>query len=264
MSLEKGRGKGRIIAVSGKGGTGKTVLSTLLIKLLAQKDRHILAIDADPATSLPPALGYRVNKTIGDLREELVEGPGQIPDYQIPTDMLVDYRIKEMLINTPNFSLLAIGRPEGPGCYCLINDILRHAIETISTGYDLTIIDCEAGLEHLSRRTTRSVDIMIIVTDPTHRGIETARLIKELAEKLEINFSRVCLVLNRARNDLADGFLEKIREMEIELVGIIPEDRNITLFDLTGKPLLDLPPDSPALKATREIIANLGLISPTT
>lgn len=251
--------KGTIIAVSGKGGTGKTVFSTMVIKLLSKDSKNILAIDADPATSLPPALGLRARRTIGDLREELVQGPSKAPSYNIPPDMVIDYQIKDMLVKTPKISLLAIGRPEGPGCYCLVNDILRYAIETISNNFELTIIDCEAGLEHLSRRTTRSVDIMIIVTDPTHRGLETAKLIKSLAERLEIYFKRICLVLNRASNDIEDEFQQKAQEIGVELLGIIPEDSNITQYDRAGKPLIELPEDSPALLATQNILNKLEI-----
>jgi CO dehydrogenase maturation factor len=251
--------KGTIIAVSGKGGTGKTVFSTMMIKLLSKDSENILAIDADPATSLPPALGISARRTIGDLREELVQGPSQAPSYNAPPDIIIDYKIKEMLVRTPKLSILAIGRPEGPGCYCLVNDILRHAIETISNNFDLTIIDCEAGLEHLSRRTTRSVDIMVIVTDPTHRGLETAKLIKSLAEKLEINFKRICLVLNRADNDIEEEFQRKTQEIGVELLGIIPEDSNITQYDRGGKPLIELPEDSPAILATRNILNKLEI-----
>lgn len=260
MALNKDKTeKGTIIAVSGKGGTGKTVFSTMLIKLLSKNSLQILAIDADPATSLPPALGLKVKKTIGDIREELVEGPSQAPSYTIPPDMIIDYKIKDMLAKTSKISLLAIGRPEGPGCYCLVNDILRHAIETISNNFDLTIIDCEAGLEHLSRRTTRSVDIMIIVTDPTHRGLETAKLIKSLAERLEIHFKRICLVLNRASDDIEEEFQQKAQKIGVELLGIIPEDSNITQYDRAGKPLIELPEDSPAIRATRNILNKLKI-----
>ncbi|OGW18780.1 MAG: hypothetical protein A3G93_02210 [Nitrospinae bacterium RIFCSPLOWO2_12_FULL_45_22] len=261
MAFDKGNKseKGTIIAVSGKGGTGKTVFSAMMIKLLSKNSRHILAIDADPATSLPPALGLRARKTIGDLREELVQGPSSAPSYDIPPDMIIDYQIKDMLVKAPTISLLAIGRPEGPGCYCLVNDILRHAIETISNNFDLTIIDCEAGLEHLSRRTTRSVDIMVIVTDPTHRGLETARLIKGLAEKLEIHFKRICLVLNRATGNIEEEFQQKAQEIGIELLGIIPEDNNITQYDRAGKPLIGLPEDSPAIRATQKILTKLEI-----
>jgi len=252
--------KKSVIAVSGKGGTGKTVVSTIIIKHLKKRDMKILAIDADPATSLPPALGVSIKKTIGDIRETLVKGPGRGPTTDLPVDLMLEYQIRGILAEIPKISILAIGRPEGPGCYCLVNDILRHAIEKFSGYYDVTVIDCEAGLEHLSRRTTRSVDTMIIVTDATQRGINTAKLIKELAESLEINFDKIYVILNRASEEQARVFSESASKYGIELAGIVPYDQNITEYDLAGKPLIDLPDDSPAVTAVRQILNKLEIL----
>lgn len=249
-----------VIAISGKGGTGKTVMSTIIIKHLKKKDLKILAIDADPATSLPPALGVNIKKTIGDIREKLVQGPGRTPAPDLPVDLMLEYQIRDILAEIPKISILAIGRPEGPGCYCLVNDILRHSIEKFSSLYDVTIIDCEAGLEHLSRRTTRSVNTMIIVTDATQRGMNTARLIKELAESLEISFKKICVILNRATQRQAEKFVESASKYGIDLAGIVPEDENITEYDLKGKPLIDLPDDSPAVMAVGEILNRLEVL----
>ncbi|MHC1569673.1 MAG: ATP-binding protein, partial [Candidatus Syntropharchaeales archaeon] len=183
-------GKGRIIAITGKGGTGKTVVSTLFVRFLSEQDVP-LAIDADPASSLPAALGIEVNRTIGDLREEIAQ-PSAIPfDQSMPTDMMLERKIGELLVNTPDFSILTMGRSEGPGCYCLINDILRHAIDRFSKRFATVVIDCEAGLEHLSRRTMRDVDTLIVVSDPTMRGIKTAGVIREISDKLEISFGKI-------------------------------------------------------------------------
>lgn len=249
-----------VIAVSGKGGTGKTVMSTIIIKHLKKKNVKILAIDADPATSLPPALGVDIKKTIGDIRETMVQGPGRAPTPDVPVDLMLEYQIRDILAEIPQISLLAIGRPEGPGCYCLVNDILRHSIEKFSGHYDVTIIDCEAGLEHLSRRTTRSVDTMIIVTDATQRGINTARLIKDLAERLEISFDKICVILNRATEEQARVFGERASQYGIDLAGIVPFDENITEYDMAGKPLIDLPDDSPAVVAVGEILDRLEIL----
>ena len=258
-SLPKSK-TGTVIAVSGKGGTGKTVMSTIIIKHLRKMGVKILAIDADPATSLPPALGITIKKTIGDVRENLVRGPGRVPTPDVPVDLMLEYQIRDILAEIPGISTLAIGRPEGPGCYCLVNDILRHSIEKFSGYYDITIIDCEAGLEHLSRRTTRSVDTMIIVTDATHRGINTAKLIKEIAESLEISFHKICVILNRASEEQANAFSDSVSKYGIELAGIVPEDNNITTYDLTGTPLIDLPEDSPAVIAVKKILDGLEIL----
>ncbi|MFC1944434.1 AAA family ATPase [Chloroflexota bacterium] len=261
IKKQAGPNKSTVIAISGKGGSGKTVTSAIIIKLLRPRISKILAIDADPATTLPPALGMEVRGTIADIREKMVAGPGRAPSTDMPVDMVLDYRIKSILAEAPGLSLLAIGHPEGPGCYCLVNDILRHAVEKFSSRYELTLIDCEAGMEHLSRRTTRSVDTMLIVTDPTHRGMNTARLIRSLADNLEIGFSRMGLILNRATEDLAGGFEETAAGIGLELVGTVPEDGNVTRYDREGIPIVDLPDDSPAVLAIRGILQKLRLIT---
>ena len=219
----------------------------------------ILAIDADPATSLPPSLGVTIKKTIGDIREDMVQGPSRAPAPNLPIELMLENQIIDILVEIPKISILAIGHPEGAGCYCLVNDILRHSIEKFSNRYDITIIDCEAGLEHLSRRTTRSVDTMIIVTDATHRGINTAKLIKNLAEKLEINFDKIYVILNRASDEQSKAFIESASKYDIKLAGIIPDDKNITDYDLAGKPLIDLPDDSPAVVAMGKMVDKLEI-----
>ncbi|MCW7076363.1 MAG: AAA family ATPase [Candidatus Syntrophoarchaeum sp.] len=251
--------KGRIIAITGKGGTGKTVVSTLFVRFLSEQDVP-LAIDADPASSLPAALGIEVNRTIGDLREEIAQ-PSAIPfDQSMPTDMMLERKIGELLVNTPDFSILTMGRSEGPGCYCLINDILRHAIDRFSKRFATVVIDCEAGLEHLSRRTMRDVDTLIVVSDPTMRGIKTAGVIREISDKLEISFGKIYLILNKADDEERAFFEDKIKEVGVELIGVVPQDANVKAFDKIGKPLIDLPDDSPAVVAVRDIVERLGLM----
>lgn len=243
--------KGEIIAVTGKGGTGKTLISTLLIKFLSERER-ILAIDADPATSLPSALGVRVQKTLGDVREEIA-APSRIPGADLPIDVLLEHKIDEIMVRTPRFSLIAMGRSEGPGCYCLINDMLRHFIDKLSGRFSKVVVDCEAGLEHLSRRTVRDVSTLLVVSDPTIRGLETAKSIKNIAEKLQIKFDRICLVLNKVTSEL-DALEGKIKDTGLELVGTIPEDEVVKEFDFVGKPLIELPDDSKAVAAVCDIV----------
>ena len=167
-----------IIAVSGKGGTGKTLVSSLLIKILSETGKDVLAIDADPDSNLPEALGVEVVKTVGDIREELKQetAEGKIPAGMNKWDIL-DYKIMESVVESPEFDLVVMGRPEGSGCYCAVNNMLRKIIETLSSNYDFIIIDTEAGLEHLSRRTTQNVNVMLIVTDISKRGFLTAQRI---------------------------------------------------------------------------------------
>jgi CO dehydrogenase maturation factor len=247
-----------IIAVSGKGGTGKTLLSSLLIKLLSETGKDILAIDADPDSNLPEALGVEVMKTVGDVREELKvdTAKGNIPKDMNKWDIL-DYKIMESVVETPKFDLLVMGRPEGSGCYCAVNNMLRKIIETLSSNYDYIIIDTEAGLEHLSRRTTQNVDIMLVVTDKSKRGILTAQRIGELSNELDINFKEMLLVVNRITPENKDLILKKAQETGIEIVGTIYEDQEVAEYDVEGKPLVELSDDSNSVVAVSNIVSRI-------
>jgi CO dehydrogenase maturation factor len=247
-----------IIAVSGKGGTGKTLVSSLLIKALSDSKKDILAIDADPDSNLPEALGVDVHKTVGDVREELKEdtAKGNIPTGMNKWDIL-DYRVMESIIETPNFDLLVMGRPEGSGCYCAVNNMLRRIIENLSSNYDVIIIDTEAGLEHLSRRTTQNVDVMLVVTDKSKRGMLTAQRIGQLADELEIKFQELYLVLNRVNTENEEEVLKKAKETGLEMAGVIYEDDEVTQYDIEGRPLVELPDESNTVKAVSGILSRI-------
>lgn len=247
-----------IIAVSGKGGTGKTLVSSLLIKALSDTQNDILAIDADPDSNLPEALGVDVHKTVGDVREELKEDTarGRIPTGMNKWDIL-DYKIMESIVETPNFDLLVMGRPEGSGCYCAVNNMLRRIIENLSSNYDVIVIDTEAGLEHLSRRTTQNVDVMLVVTDKSKRGILTAQRIGQLAEELEIKFQELYLVLNRVNAENEEEILKKAKETGLEMVGVIYEDDEVTQYDIEGRPLVELPDESNTVKTVSGILSRI-------
>ncbi len=251
--------KANIIAVAGKGGTGKTVISSLLLRFLAE-DRRVLVIDADPAASLPSTLGVKVERTIGDIREEIASPSSVYFSENMPTDVLIEYMIDEIMVNTPRFSLLVMGRSEGPGCYCLINDMLRHFIDRLSLRYSTILIDCEAGLEHLSRRTMRDVNTMLVVSDATKRGIDTASSIKNLAASLHIDFGQIFLVLNKITENVKLMLEPAVEGSGLELIGTVPEDENIRAFDLIGKPLIELPEDSKAVVAVKEIYEKIKII----
>ena len=247
-----------IIAVSGKGGTGKTLVSSLLIKSLTSTGKDILAIDADPDSNLPEALGVDVHKTVGDVREELKEdtAKGRIPTGMNKWDIL-DYKILESIIETPSFDLLVMGRPEGSGCYCAVNNMLRRIIENLSSNYDVIIIDTEAGLEHLSRRTTQNVDVMLVVTDKSKRGMLTAQRIGQLADELEIKFQELYLVVNRVNPENEEQILKKARETGLDIAGVIFEDEEVTQYDIEGRPLVELPDESNTVKTVSGILSRI-------
>lgn len=249
-----------IIAVSGKGGTGKTLVSSLLVKVLSQTGKDILAIDADPDSNLPEALGVDVEKTVGDVREELKQDTAA---RKIPTDVnkwdILDYKIMESVVETPKFDLLVMGRPEGSGCYCAVNNMLRKIIETLSSNYDFIVIDTEAGLEHLSRRTTQNVDIMLVVTDISKRGMLTAQRIGELSSELDITFQEMFLVLNRVKSENEEKIRKKADETGLEVIGTIYEDDLVKDYDIEGKPLIELSLDSNPVKSVSEILTHMKI-----
>jgi CO dehydrogenase maturation factor len=251
-----------VVAISGKGGVGKTTLAALMLKILMErKQKSILAIDANPDSNLSNLLGIpTAKKTVGQVTDELKRSleRGEIPPNVIKKDLL-EYRIFDILEETPNLDLLVMGRTEGEGCYCLLNKLLTDIIDTLSKNYDLTLMDEHAGLEHLSRRTDRDVDVMVIVTDPSSMGLQTARRIKELAREVHIEFKRIYLVGNRFEPGMERMLREGAEEMGIEYAGYLPHDELVLRYNLEGRPLAELPPESPALLAAKEILMRMGL-----
>ena len=254
--------KGLIVAIAGKGGVGKTTLAPMMIKLLIEAKRgSILAIDANPDSNLSNVLGVPVTQTVGMVTNELKKSIGKAKVApETSKREILEYSIFDILKETPSFDLLVMGRTEGEGCYCLVNDLLTDIIDKISKDYDLTIIDTEAGLEHLSRRTDRDVDVMVIVTDPSAMGFQTAKRIKELAKEVHIEFKKIYLVGNRCGPEVEATLKEEANKMGIEFAGMVPHDDDILKYNLTGKPLLDLPGENPALLATKEILTQMGFL----
>ena len=242
------------IAVTGKGGTGKSTISSLLVKaLIGKKKGMILAIDADPNYNLDVKLGLEVDKTIGDLREEMRKSGDETPA-GMTKSQFVKYQLRMLLQEGNDLDLLVMGRQEGTGCYCYINNVLRHFIDSLSKDYRYIVIDNEAGMEHLSRRTNEHVDIMLITSDGTKIGIETAARIRDVAMKMELIFGKAILIVNNAPRELPDYLQNVISKFDFENVHIIPHDSEVFDKNAEGLSLLDVSSGNPVFSEVLKII----------
>ena len=258
------------IALAGKGGVGKTTIAAIVIKYLAQSQNGaILAIDADPSSNLNMVLGLELEWTVGDIREDMLEqvrssvvaggaAMGTLPGGASKREYL-DYQVRTSISEGNHFDLIAMGRSEGPGCYCAVNHNLREVIDSLSRNYRYIVIDNEAGMEHLSRRTTRDVDHLLVVSDPTQRGIVAAERIAALRNELDINVENAYLILNRAPAEIPAPLQERIAALDIPLLGVIPADAEITDFDFSGRPLVELEENSPVYRAIAEMMTEIIL-----
>ncbi len=242
------------IALAGKGGTGKTTLAALLIRYLIQNRLgSVLAIDADPSSNLHLALGLPLTKTVGDIREDARD---QIPQGMSRQDWL-DYAVRMAMEEGPGFDLLAMGRPEGPGCYCAANHMLRTIVDGICKSYDYVVMDNEAGMEHLSRRTTRDVDHLLLVSDASLRGLAAAEAMLSLSYELDISVRRRYLVVNRIMGELPSAFQPRMAQMNLSLLAAVPYDAQLAEFDGSGRPLAELPPEAIISQAVANIAQDL-------
>jgi CO dehydrogenase maturation factor len=250
------------IALAGKGGTGKTTVAALIIKSLMQRSGGpILAIDADPASNLHIVLGMEKPTTIGEIREDMSQATheGKLG----VTISRYDYLSREIFMaleEGERIDLLTMGRPEGPGCYCAINHLLRDIMDDFNRKYPFVVMDNEAGMEHISRRTTNEVDLLLLVTDPTVRGVKTAGEMVDLAAQVEVNVKKTMLVINRVQDELTDILKSAVEGLDLEIAAMIPADRNINVFDATGEPLVNLGDDSPAWLAVDALVSEHILV----
>lgn len=235
-----------VISLAGKGGTGKTTVACLLVRIIKEnKLGSILAVDADPNSNLAENLGLSTKETIGSIIDDIALHSEKIPA-GVSKDRHIEYRIQTAVQEGDGFDVLTMGRPEGPGCYCYANNVLRNIVGKLIKDYDYVIIDNEAGLEHLSRRTTRSCDALVVVSDATPVGLRSAKRINELARELEIKIKKRLLIINQQDTEVDKKFL---KDLGLEYMGNIPKDSNIMRLSQNGSSLWELDNDSISLNA---------------
>ncbi len=241
-----------VIAVTGKGGTGKTAIAALLVKYISEKTSNVLAVDADPDSNLPDALGVEVEKTLGDVRELF-----QVTRESLGTvdkELWLEGKVFEVIEELEGYDLLVMGRPEGEGCYCFVNNLLRGILKRFMRHYDYVIVDCEAGLEHFSRKTIESADYVIIVTDTSRKGLKTARKIKELVKELNLNFREIFLVGNKISGEEAKRIIKEFARREgLTLLELLPYDEKVVELDMRGEAIVNLPETSEFARKVRFI-----------
>lgn len=243
-------------AVVGKGGTGKTTFAALTIKYLREKGyTPILAIDGDPSSNLNLALGMELRETVGQIREETKEqvSTGTFQAGVSKPDWF-EYRVNDCIVEGEGVDLLAMGRPEGPTCYCAANNMLRACIDRLGNSYAYVVIDNEAGMEHISRQTTRDVDVLFIISDPNYRGIVAAEHIVQLVKELGTRIERSFLVINNVTGELPDTLLERARALGVPLLGTLPHDPAVRAADLEGRPLVTLDDASLIYPAVKRLL----------
>ncbi|MEW6545393.1 MAG: AAA family ATPase [Bacillota bacterium] len=246
------------VSVAGKGGTGKTTLSALLVRWLVERGKTpVLVVDADPNANLGEALGLSWQGTISEVLERARAKQGIAAG--MTTSTFIEYQLNQVLTEASGFDLLVLGGPEGPGCYCFPNEMLRHYMEELSGNYPYLVMDNEAGLEHLSRRVARDVDVLLVTSDPTVRGIRSAQRIARLARSLGVVSGRVEFVLSMARDGDERALREEMQCLGIDPVGVIPYDEMVVEYDLKGRPLFELSAEAPAWRAVTDIAEKLGL-----
>jgi len=244
----------KIIALAGKGGVGKTTVSALIARYFTQHGAEtLLAIDADPNSNLGETLGLPIEKTVGDIREDFMRDPQGVPS-GMDKVLYIESLMNQVIVEHKNFDLLVMGRQEGQGCYCMVNNILNRFAEELEKNYAWLLVDNEAGMEHLSRRSSGRVDMLMLVTDYALRGLRAVGRINEMLGDLKLDVREKGLIVNRAPDSLSPAFLEEVKSIGLPILCTIPEDNNLLDFDMERRSLLELPDNSPALNSITEMM----------
>jgi CO dehydrogenase maturation factor len=247
----------RLIAVAGKGGTGKTTVAALLIRHLVKTGRTpVFAVDADPNYTLGEALGIKVEQTIGTTREKFTDERTDIPA-GMSREAVLERNMHATLHESRDVDLLVMGRQEGPGCYCYLNNVLRKFLEVLASDYPFVVVDNEAGMEHLSRRNTRKVDTLLVVCDHSVKAARAAGRIVDLVEELDLDVGKKFLVVNRSPESISERVQAEIDRSGLEVLARLPEDPRVQDADVSGSSLFDLQEDTPAIAALEPALESL-------
>lgn len=242
------------IAVAGKGGSGKTSIACLIIRHLKKKGFvPVLAVDADGNANLAESLGLRVEKTIGSTLAAFNEDKISIPS-GLTKGAYLDFKLNETIIESEGLDLVSMGRGEGTGCYCYPNTVLKNFIDNLRPNYAYIVMDNEAGMEHLSRRTTENIDELLIISDHSVKGVRTVARIRELINELKLEVARQSVVVNFVPNTLDIHIIKELERLGIEPIATVPLDDEVAMYDLEQRPLLDLPDTSKAVTAVGELM----------
>ncbi len=245
------------IAVAGKGGSGKTSIASLIIRYLKENGTGpILAIDADANANLGESLGLEVKQTVGLMLDDFQRDKISIPS-GMTKETYLDYKLNEIVVESRGLDLVTMGRGEGPECYCYPNVILKKFTDNLADNYAYTVMDNEAGMEHLSRRTTQNIDVLLLVSNHSVKGIRTIARIRELASALKLIIKRQPAVINMVPDKLDPLVAEELGRVGIEPTAIIPEDEEVYQYDLELKPLVNLPDTSDAVIAVNDLMTNI-------
>ena len=250
------------IAFAGKGGVGKTTTCGLFIDYLSKSGKApVLAVDADPNSNLNEVLGVPLELTLGEIREEIANA--EITD-AIPVHMskpeFASWKFSQAIIEEDGYDLLVMGRTQGKGCYCYVNDLLRDQINRYYKNYNYLVVDNEAGLEHISRGVLPPVNLILLISDCSRRSIQAVGRIAAMIKELDLKVEKTYLIVNRVPGDsLDEGVLEEIKNQELDLIGFLPQDENVYKYDAAGKALVELPEDTKLKQALADIVKKLGI-----
>jgi len=245
------------IAVAGKGGSGKTSTASLIIRYLKKNGKEpILAVDADPNANLGDSLGLEVTRTVGQILDDFQREKISIPP-GMTKEAYLEYKVHEAVVESEGLDLVTMGRGEGPECYCYPNVILRKVIDAIAGNYAFVVMDNEAGMEHLSRRTTQNIDELLLISDHSVKGVRTLGRIRELVSDLKLSVKRQSVIINFVPDKLDSAVSQELEKLGLKPAAIVPVDEQVYEYDLKLKPLLGLPDTSKAVRAIGDFMAKI-------